>query len=145
MLVFGLMFCFWLYLWSFRLKIFHNRKNVLFLILCIFVSCILTELCVTYALFNVYILPFAIVPIVVRTFFSTPDGAFHAPYHRADLLVDGNPFPHEFLVVANRGGYGSDVQLEELSERSQPIRCAVFTSSPTPPATSVSRCIKRRT
>ncbi len=29
-LVFGLMFCFWLYLWSFRLKIFHNRKNVLF-------------------------------------------------------------------------------------------------------------------
>ena len=26
-LVFGLMFCFWTYLWSFRLKIFYNRRN----------------------------------------------------------------------------------------------------------------------
>ena len=64
-LVCGIIFCFWLYLWSFRLKILHNRRNALFLILCIFVSCILTELCVTYALFNVYILPYAIVPIAV--------------------------------------------------------------------------------
>ena len=103
-LVFGLMFCFWLYLWSFRLKIFHNRKNVLFLILCIFVSCILTELCVTYALFNVYILPFAIVPIVVRTFFDS----------RTAL----------FTHLANRGGYGSDVQLEgvERTFATDPLR-----------------------
>jgi len=97
-LVFGLMFCFWLYLWSFRLKIFHNRKNVLFLILCIFVSCILTELCVTYALFNVYILPFAIVPIVVRTFFDSRTALFT---HLIIVLICSLmvPFPHEFLLL----------------------------------------------
>ena len=31
-LVCGIIFCFWLYLWSFRLKILHNRRNALFLI-----------------------------------------------------------------------------------------------------------------
>jgi len=78
-LVFGILFCFWLYLWSFRLKILHNRKNALFLVLCMFVSCILTELCVTYGLFNIYILPFAIVPIVVRTFFDSRTDLFTHP------------------------------------------------------------------
>ena len=124
-LVFGLMFCFWLYLWSFRLKIFHNRKNVLFLILCIFVSCILTELCATYALFNVYILPFAIVPIVVRTFFDSRTALFT---HLIFVLICSLmvPFPHEFLLLQIVAGMVVTFSLKELSERSQLIRCAVF-------------------
>ena len=140
-LVFGLMFCFWLYLWSFRLKIFHNRKNVLFLILCIFVSCILTELCVTYALFNVYILPFAIVPIVVRTFHSRR--RFTHPLSPI-FVVDGNSFPHEFLLLQIVAGMVVTFSLKELSERSQLIRCAALLISHAA-CTSVSRCIKRRT
>ena len=97
-LVCGIIFCFWLYLWSFRLKILHNRRNALFLILCIFVSCILTELCVTYALFNVYILPYAIVPIVVRTFFDSRTALFT---HLVIVLICSLmvPFPHEFLLL----------------------------------------------
>ena len=124
-LVFGLMFCFWLYLWSFRLKIFHNRKNVLFLILCIFVSCILTELCVTYALFNVYILPFAIVPIVVRTFFDSRTALFT---HLIIVLICSLmvPFPHEFLLLQTIAGMVVTFNLRNLSERSQLIRCAFF-------------------
>ena len=119
------MFCFWLYLWSFRLKIFHNRKNVLFLILCIFVSCILTELCATYALFNVYILPFAIVPIVVRTFFDSRTALFT---HLIIVLICSLmvPFPHEFLLLQIVAGMVVTFSLKELSERSQLIRCAVF-------------------
>lgn len=97
-LVFGILFCFWLYLWSFRLKILHNRRNALFLVLCVFVSCILTELCVTYGLFNVYILPFAIVPIVVRTFFDSRTALFT---HLIIVLICSLmvPFPHEFLLL----------------------------------------------
>lgn len=119
------MFCFWLYLWSFRLKIFHNRKNVLFLILCIFVSCIFTELCVTYALFNVYILPFAIVPIVVRTFFDSRTALFT---HLIIVLICSLmvPFPHEFLLLQTIAGMVVTFSLRNLSERSQLIRCAFF-------------------
>lgn len=122
-LVIGIIFCFWLYLWSFRLKILHNRRNALFLILCIFVSCILTELCVTYGLFNVYILPFAIVPIMVRTFFDSRTALFT---HLVIVLICSLmvPFPHEFLLLQIIAGMVVTFSLKDLLERSQLIRCA---------------------
>lgn len=122
-LVFGIMFCFWMYLWSFRPKIFYKRRNVLFLVLCIFVSCILTELCITYSLFNVYILPFAIVPIVVRTFFDSRTALFT---HLVIVLIGSMivPFPHEFLFLQIIAGMVVTFSLRDLSERSQLIRCA---------------------
>lgn len=124
-LVFGILFCFWLYLWSFRLKLLHNRRNALFLILCVFVSCILTELCVTYGLFNVYILPYAIVPIVVRTFFDSRTALFT---HLIIVLICSLmvPFPHEFLILQIIAGMVVTFSLRELYERSQLIRCAFF-------------------
>lgn len=124
-LVFGIIFCFWLYLWSFRIKILHNRRNALFLILCIFVSCILTELCVTYGLFNVYILPYAIVPIVIRTFFDSRT-AFIT--HLITVLICSLmvPFPHEFLFLQIIAGMVVTYSLRDLYERSQLIRCAFF-------------------
>lgn len=124
-LVFGIMFCFWLYLWSFRPKIFHNRRNVLFLVLCIFVSCILTEMVVTYGLFNIYIVPYAIVPIVVRTFFDSRTALFT---QLVIVLICSlmAPFPHEFLLLQIIAGMVVTFSLKELSERSQLIRCAFF-------------------
>lgn len=124
-LVLGIIFCFWLYLWSFRLHILHERKNALFLVLCVFVSCVLTELCVNYALFNVYILPFAIVPIVVRTFFDSRTALFT---HLVIVLICSLmvPFPHEFLLLQIIAGMVVTFSLKDLSERSQLIRCAFF-------------------
>lgn len=124
-LVFGILFCFWLYLWSFRLKILHNRRNTLFLILCVFVCCIMTELCVTYSFFNVYIIPFAIVPIVVRTFFDSRTALFT---HLIIVLICSLmvPFPHEFLLLQIIAGMVVTFSLKELYERSQLIRCAFF-------------------
>lgn len=124
-LVFGIIFCFWLYLWSFRLKLLHNRRSALFLILCVFVSCILTELCVTYGLFNVYILPYAIVPIVIRTFFDSRTALFT---HLTLVLICSLmvPFPHEFLILQIIAGMVVTFSLRELYERSQLIRCAFF-------------------
>ena len=124
-LVFGLMFCFWTYLWSFRLKIFYNRRNNLFMVLCIFVCCILTELCVSTGLFNVYIIPYAIVPIVVRTFFDSRTALF---IHLIIVLICSLmvPFPHEFLLLQIIAGMVVTFSLKELSERSQLIRSSFF-------------------
>ena len=124
-LVFGIMFCLWLYLWSFRPQILHDRRSALFLVLCIFVCCILTELCVTYSLFNVYILPLAIVPIVVRTFFDSRTALFT---HLVIVLICSLmvPFPHEFLLLQIIAGMVVTFSLRDLSERSQLIRCAFF-------------------
>ena len=124
-LVFGLMFCFWTYLWSFRLKIFYNRRNNLFMVLCIFVCCILTELCVSLGLLNVYIIPYAIVPIVVRTFFDSRTALF---IHLIIVLICSLmvPFPHEFLLLQIIAGMVVTFSLKELSERSQLIRSSFF-------------------
>ncbi len=125
MLVFGIIFCFWLYLWSFRPRILYSRKNTAFLLLCILFSCLLTELCVRYNLFNVYIIPFAIIPIVVRTFFDSRTALFTLLTIAliCSLMV---PYPHEFLLLQIIAGMVVNFSLRELSERSQLIRCAFF-------------------
>jgi putative nucleotidyltransferase with HDIG domain len=126
MLVFGILLCFWLYLHSFRLqKILCNRKNTLFLLLCILAGCVLTECCIRYHLFNVYILPYAIIPIVVRTFIDSRTALFT---HLTVVLLCSLivPYPHEFLVLQTIAGMVVVFSLRDLSERSQLIRCAFF-------------------
>lgn len=122
-LLFGTIFCFWLYLWSFRKNIFHNKMNVLFLTLCILVTCVLTELVVGYGLFNVYIIPFAIIPIVVRVFFDSRTALFT---HLIIILICSLivSFSHEFLFLQIVAGMVVTFSLKDLSERSQLIRCA---------------------
>ena len=124
-LVCGIIFCFWFYLWFFRPKIFHKRKNVFFLLCCIFMCCFLTEFCVAYGLFNIYILPYAIVPIVVRTFFDSRTALFT---HLITVLICSvmAPFPHEFILMQTIAGMVVIFSLKDLSQRSELIRCAFF-------------------
>lgn len=124
-LVLSLMACYWLYLWSFRKPIFYNKRSVLFVILCILVSCVLCELIVSYDLFNIYILPFAIIPMVVRVFFDSRTALFT---HLIIVLICSLivPFPHEFLFLQIIAGMVVTFSLKELSERSQLIRTSVF-------------------
>jgi putative nucleotidyltransferase with HDIG domain len=124
-LVCGLFLCFWLYLWSFRKVVLYSRKNTFFLLLCILSACVLTEVCVAYHLFNVYIIPFAIVPIVVRTFFDSRTALFT---HLIIVLLCSLmvPYPHEFLLLQTVVGMVVTFSLKDLSERSQLIRCAFF-------------------
>ena len=124
-LVFGLLFCYWLYLWSFRPKILHNRRNTFFLLSCIFSAVLITEICVTYNLFSVYIIPYAIIPIVVRTFFDSRTALFT---HLITVLISSvmTPFPHEFLILQIIAGMVVTFSLKELSQRSQLMHCALF-------------------
>ena len=125
LLTFGLLFCYWLYLWSFRTHILRNKKNVFFFLFCIFSSTILTEFCVSYDLCNIYILPYAIIPIVVRTFFDSRTALFT---HLVTVLLCSLmvPFPHEFLMLQVVAGMVVTFSLRELSQRSQLIRCVFF-------------------
>lgn len=124
-LVFMLMFCLWIFLFLFRPKIFYNQRNNAFMIFCVLVSTFLTELCVGLGVFNVYIIPYAIVPIVVRTFFDSRTSLFiHVIIAMiCSLMV---PFPYEFLLLQLVAGMAVTFSLRELSERSQLIRCSFF-------------------
>lgn len=124
-LVFGILFCYWLYLWSFRIQILHNRRNTFFLLCCIFITVLLSEMCIRYSLFNIYIIPFAIVPIVVCTFFDSRTALFT---HLVTVLICSvmAPFPHEFLILQVIAGMVVIYSLKELSQRSQLMHCALF-------------------
>lgn len=124
-LVFGVIFCFWLYLWSFRPKIFYRRRHVLFLMLNITIFILLTELAVSFNWFSVYIIPFAIVPIIVRTFFDSRTALFT---HLIIIVISSImvPYPLEFFVLEVIAGMVVTFSLKDLSERSQLIRCAFF-------------------
>ncbi len=124
-LVFGILFCLWVYLLLFRIRYMRNRLNTFFLISCVFVPVLLTELCVTYGLLNVYVIPYAIVPIVIRTFFDTRTALF---VHNIVVLISSVmvPFPHEFLILQLIAGMVVTFGLRELSERSQLMRCSFF-------------------
>lgn len=123
--VLGILLCFWLYLFSFRPKLLENRKDVTFLLICILIPCLLAELCISNALFNVYIIPFGIVPIVIRTFFDSRTAMFtHLMVSLLCALMA--PFPFEFLSLQIIAGMVAIFSLKELSQRSQLISSAFF-------------------
>jgi putative nucleotidyltransferase with HDIG domain len=124
-LIFGILACFGLYLATFNPKIFFRRKNLIFILLCILTFCILSEICVKYSLINIYIIPFAIIPIVVRTFFDSHTAIFT---HIITVFICSLTalFPYEFLLLQIFAGIVVMFSLKELSQRSQLFRCSVF-------------------
>lgn len=122
-LVLGLILCFGIHLWMFRPKFYNNRKSVLFMLLCITTACLLTEIFVTWELMNVYIIPFAIVPIVIRTFFDSRT-AFMANLITVLICSLMVPFSHEFVLMQLIAGMVVIFSLRDLTQRSQLIRCA---------------------
>jgi membrane-associated HD superfamily phosphohydrolase len=69
MLVTILMVCLVLYLSFFRAKLLENNKNIVLMLLVILAFVVITTLGLTKELFNVYIVPICLVPIIIRSFF----------------------------------------------------------------------------
>lgn len=123
--VLGIMVCLWLFLYSFRPKILVNRRHIVFILICVLFPCLLTELCITQSLFNVYIIPFGIVPIVIRVFFDSRTAFFT---HLIVTLICSlmAPFPFEFLTLQTVAGMVAIFSLKDLSQRSQLISSSFF-------------------
>ena len=123
-LICGILLCCGLYFAIFCPEVFFNRRNILFILVCIVSFCILPEISIMYDI-NIYIIPFAIIPIVVRTFFNSHIALFT---HLITALLASliAPFSHEFLMLQIISGIIVIFSLKELSMRSQLIRCSFF-------------------
>jgi len=123
-LICGILLCCGLYFAIFCPEVFFNRRNILFILLCIVTFCILSELSIMYNI-NIYIIPFAIIPIVVRTFFNSHTALFT---HLITALLASliAPFSHEFLMLQIISGIIVIFSLKELFMRSQLIKCSFF-------------------
>ena len=124
-LVFGILACFGLYLLTFNPKIFYKHKHLIFILLCILSTCVISEICVKYTSINIYVLPFAIIPIVVRTFFDSHTALFTI---LITVLICSLTalFPYEFLLLQTLSGIVVIFSLKELSQRSQLFKCSLY-------------------
>ncbi len=116
---------FFFYLYFFRPAIYRNNKDTFFLFSLIGIFTILTELCISHELFSVYIIPYAIIPIVIRTFFTSRTAVIA---HNITVLICSLmvPFPFEFIVLQFSAGMVVVYSLSILTKRSQLIRCSFY-------------------
>ena len=119
-----LMLCFMLYLDLFR-KDYYERKGSLSLLftLIVFYS-VVTAFMVTHNIFNVYMIPYAMLPIIIRVFLDSRT-AFLT--HVITILICSISlrFPHEFILQL-AAGLVAIFSLRELSQRSQLFRTALL-------------------
>ena len=116
---------FYMYLLYFRPNEYRNRMHVIFMLMLIVLFVGLTALTVHLDLFNVYIIPFTIVTILIRTFIDSRTALFATliTIILSALMVQ---FPFEFIVLQISATMVSIFMLKELSERSQLIRSSFF-------------------
>lgn len=122
LLMFG---SFYMYLLFFRPNEYRNRKHVVFMVLLIVIFLLLTAVTVRFELFSVFIIPYAIVTILIRTFIDSRTALFTSliTVILSSLMV---PYPFEFIVIQMSVAMVSIFMLKELSERSQLIRSSFF-------------------
>ncbi len=118
---------FYMYLLFFRPHEYRNRKHVSFMVLLITLFVALTCITVRFELFSVYIIPYAIVTILIRTFIDSRTALFASitTVIMSSLMV---PFPFEFTAIQISVAMVSIFMLKELTERSQLIRSSFFLS-----------------
>jgi membrane-associated HD superfamily phosphohydrolase len=75
-LVLFMFLSFYMYLLYFRPSEYRNRKHVVFMLLLIFIFVALTALTVRFDLFSVYIIPYTILTILIRTFIDSRTALF---------------------------------------------------------------------
>ena len=125
MLILFMFASFYTYLLYFRSAEYRNRKHVVFMVLLIAFFVLLTAIAVRLELFSIYIIPYAIVTILIRTFIDSRTALFASlvTIIMSSLMV---PFPFEFIVIQISVTMMSIFMLKELSERSQLIKSSFF-------------------
>ncbi|MBQ8223864.1 MAG: HDIG domain-containing protein [Bacteroides sp.] len=115
--------CFMLFLELFRRDYYDKRGCLSILFSLIVLYCVLTALMVKHVFFNVYILPYAMLPIIIRVFLDSRT-AFLT--HTITILVCSIclRYPHEFILLQLAAGLVAIYSLRELSQRSQLFRTA---------------------
>lgn len=120
-----LMLCFMLYLDLFRKDYFQRKGSLSLLFILIVFYSVVTAFMVTHNLFNVYIIPYAMLPIIIRVFLDSRT-AFIT--HVITILICSISlrFPHEFILTQLAAGMVAIFSLRELSQRSQLFRTALL-------------------
>lgn len=118
------LFCFMAYLELLRAD-YYERKGTLTLLFALIVFFpVLSSIMVEQNLSSIYVVPFAMIPIIVRVFLDSRT-AFMAHVTIILLCSITLRFPHEFILLQVVAGMVAIYSLRELSQRSQLLRTAL--------------------
>ncbi len=109
----------------FRTELFKRKRNIICILLlatCMSVACALLG---HFRVLSIYMVPLAMVPIVIRTFFDSRIGFFT---HIITVLICSfmAPFAFEFILLQVAAGIICIFSLKELTQRSQLAKVAIM-------------------
>ena len=120
-----LILCFMLYIQLFRKDYYDKFRSLSLLFMLIVFFCIVTALLTTNNFTQIYIVPFAMLPIIIRVFLDSRT-AFIAHVTMVLCCSVILRFPYEFVLLQISAGLIAIFSLRELSQRSQLFRTALF-------------------
>lgn len=118
------LFCFMAYLELFRADYYERKGTLTLLFALIAFFPVLSSIMVEQNLSSIYVVPFAMIPIIVRAFLDSRT-AFMAHVTIILLCSITLRFPHEFILLQVVAGMVAIYSLRELSQRSQLLRTAL--------------------
>lgn len=118
------LFCFMVYLELFRGDYYERKGSLTLLFALIVLFPVISSIMVEQSLSSIYVVPFAMIPIIVRIFLDSRT-AFMAHITIILLCSITLRFPHEFILLQVVAGMVSIYSLRELSQRSQLLRTAL--------------------
>ena len=123
--VFVIILFFTIYLTLFRKDYFEKARNVAMLYSLIVIFSLLTGLMARNTIANVYIIPYAMVPIFTRVFMDSRTAIIT---HVAMVLICALMLQHpmEFIVVETLAGMAAVYSLRDLQFRSQLFKTAII-------------------
>lgn len=125
LMIFGLISLFFLYIFLFRPRIFASLSNLVFISLITLLIIGLTTFTMRYTSASYYIVPFALLPIIIRVFFD-PRTALFA--HIITMLIISfmvdNSF--QFILLQITSGMVAVSSLKDMTQRSQLAQSALY-------------------
>jgi cyclic-di-AMP phosphodiesterase PgpH len=114
-----------LFLSSFRKEVYNNRIRTLFILMLIVIMAFTTRMTIEYSIFSIYLLPFAIIPVIVKTFYDSRLALF---IHMITILIIGFWVPNsfEFVFITFIAGIVAIFTLSNLYHRGKLFLSAIL-------------------
>ncbi len=115
----------YLYIRIMHTKVYHSLRHIAFLFCFVFIFVLLVYVIAHLRSGLLYLIPFALVPIVVTVFFNVSLGFFT---HMIVVLISSlvAPDPNDFVIMQFLAGVIALVSIKGLMQRSQLVVCAFF-------------------
>lgn len=123
--IIGLISLFFLYIYLFRPRIYDSLGNLLFMSILILMMVGLASFTIRHTVLSYYMVPFALLPIIIRVFFDSRTALFaHIITMLIISFIVDNSF--QFILLQITIGMAAVSSLKDMTQRSQLAQTALY-------------------